>query len=51
MQPTRLEGARADIAKKVDGTIEPGLAKLIREHDGAVPGVSLMKVFGVPPGE
>lgn len=51
MQPTKLEGARADIAKKVDGTIEPGLAKLIREHDGAVPGVSLMKVFGVPPGE
>ena len=47
LRQTRLEFARRDVQQRIDTEIEPQLIEVIRQNDGALPGLSLSDVFGV----
>lgn len=49
LRSTRMEGARAKVEARIDADVEPQLFQLIRANDGAIPGLSLIDVFGTPP--
>jgi hypothetical protein len=46
---TRLQSLRGDVQQRIDRELEPRLIDLIQRHDRAVPGLSLVEIFGVPP--
>ncbi len=47
---TRMERLRARVQAQIDGEAEPKLAQLLRSHDSAIPGVSLVRLFGLDRG-
>ncbi len=46
---TQMEGLREDVQQRIDGELEPRLIQVIRDQDEAIPGLSLMRLFGTDP--
>jgi hypothetical protein len=44
---TRMEGFRREVQQRIDNDLEPRLIDVLREHDHAIPGLSLSRVFGI----
>ena len=44
----RLESARRQVEGMIDTQVEPAIARVIREHAGAIAGVDLVRVSGLP---
>lgn len=47
LRRTEMEGLRSQVQERVDGQLEPRLVDLIRDNDAAIPGISLIELFGV----
>lgn len=47
VERTRFEAFRREIQDKIDHQLEPELARFVRDHDGALSGVSLLHFFGI----
>lgn len=47
--PSQMEGLREDVQERIDGELEPRLIEMIRDNDEAIPGMSLMRFFGLEP--
>lgn len=47
LDPVRMESLRAEVQTKVDGDLEPALIQFVRDHDGAIRGVSLERLLGI----
>ncbi len=48
MSGTRFETFRGEVQGQIDAKLEPALRRLLAEHDAAIPGFSLLQLFGLP---
>ncbi len=49
MSATRLESVRGEVQARLDADVEPRIVALLRAHDHAIEGRSLLEFFGVRP--